>query len=62
MNFQLNIFINSYVENILNYELSKEFLNEKDLNLDSREITDKLGEIDVVDKLNYVEKIFLKKY
>ena len=62
MNFQLNIFINSYVENILNYEFSLEFLDEKDLNLDSRKITDKLAEIDVVDKLNYVEKQFFEKY
>jgi len=54
--FQLNIFWNTYIENIINYEMALDFLEESDLRLNTIELTEKLWIINNDDKIKFIEK------
>jgi len=57
--FQLNLFTNTFIENLINYEMVKKFLDKKYLDYSAREIAYKLENIDTKLKLNLVkEKLF----
>lgn len=55
-NFQLNLFVNTYIENVINYEMALEFLDKKDLHLSASEISNMLWEIDEISKKKFIDK------
>lgn len=54
--FQLNIFTNTFVEDIINYEMAEKFLNKNDLELSANDISYKLSEIKTEDKLQFIRE------
>ena len=53
---QLNLFINTFIENIINYKMAKQFLSWDKLQLPAREISYLLENIDIKAKLLFIKK------
>lgn len=56
LNFNLNLFVNTYIENIINYKMTLDLLSKDDLNMNVHDNSYKLWDIYVFVKNKFVEK------
>lgn len=56
LNFNLNLFVNTYIENIINYKMTLLLLPSEELNINVRDNSYKLWDINVFEKNKFVEK------
>lgn len=58
--FQLNIFTNTFVENFINYEMTKKLLPQSFLKKSARDVSYELENIDIKIKLDFVREELYK--
>lgn len=54
--FQLNIFTNTFIENLINFEMAEKLLSKQDLNLTANQVSQKLWNINIESKISFIRE------